>query len=169
MQEQRLEQAAGFWSLVSGLYRKREDILESSHRLIELSETIDTFNSGPDVEQDGFDVSTLQPTFSAVQRELNLILSRAYDLRPHLAKDGLRRVHLLASMAQTVLVTMGLSTTVVRLKLRDMSMTIKLFAQEANKLSLNPTKRSLRVAFGVDVTVASATLKAYLEQAESNY
>lgn len=163
-------EVSSFWSLLSRLYTKRDGILESSNRIVRCADQVDAMDTPETFSRalhGEFDATELRKTFSQVQEEINSILSYSHDLYPHLKNPSY--VSNLSNMAHLLVLQMGMPANYVGLKLREISLGLRMFAQSSNKLILKPTKKSIKYAFGIDVGTESAKIKAYVERHYSNY
>lgn len=72
-------------------------------------------------------------------------------------------------MAHLLVLQMGMPANYIGVKLREISLGLRMFAQSSNKLVLNPTKKSMKYAFGIDVGIEWAKIKAYIGKHYANY
>jgi len=161
---------AGFWSLIDRLFQDHDAILQASNHIVESIVTIDGIERSGALRQglEGkFDATELKSILAGVQVDINTIISHAGSLRPHLKNPAL--LELLQSKAHVILILMSMPDQYLALQLLQLALGLRVFAKEANELVLNPTKKSIKVAFGVDVGIQDARLKALLEAHRSNY
>jgi len=161
---------ADFWSLMSRMYNNRDQIRQHSNRIVELADTVDSFDNSENFEQSlkgQFEGTGLKKVFSNIQQEVNSILSYAHEIEPHL--KNAHRVPSLSIVAAVLLSQMSIPSNNAALQLKALSWAIRNFAQDSNKLILNPSKKSIKASFGIDIGIEAARIKAYLEQNSSNY
>ena len=161
-----------FWALMSRMYKSLDHIRESSNRIVELATTLHSFitktnDEAAHSEDCDLDFSPIRKVLGDVKKEVNSILSYAYELSPHLKYSS--SVPALSNMAHLLVMEMNLPEPILYWKLKEISLCCDLFAQSSNRFTLNPTKKSLKVAFGVDIGIENAKLKAYLESYSSNF
>jgi hypothetical protein len=161
---------AGFWSLIDRLYRDRDTILEASNHITKSIVRIDGIERGGALQQGckgKFDATELKSVLADIQVDINTIISRASGLRPHLKNPAL--LDLLQSKAHVILIVMSQPDQYLAVQLLQLAAGLRVFAKEANELVLSPTKKSIKVALGIDVGIQEARLKALLEAHRSNY
>ena len=161
---------SNFWALMGRMYRSLDAIREASNRIVALCDQIDVRDSSETFEQSfhgRFDATEVKRTFSDIQKEINLILSHAHEISPHLSNKP--AVATLSTMASLLLSQMSLPANSLGMKLGEISWGARAFAQSSNRLVLSPNRKSIRVAFGIDVGSEWARLKAYIEKSYSNY
>jgi hypothetical protein len=75
----------------------------------------------------------------------------------------------LSSIAQLLLTNMNYPGRYLYWELNVILYGCDKFVESSTMLFLNPTKKSLNAAFGIDVGIKKAKLKLYLESYRSNY
>jgi len=161
---------SGFWSLMARMYRNLDTIREASNRIVAYCDQIDAKDTFETFEQSlhgKFEATEVKRTFSNVQKEINVILSHAHEISPHLSNKSY--VSNLSTMASLLLTQMSLPANYVGMKLKEISWGARTFAQSSNRLILSPNRKSIKLAFGIDVGSEWARLKAYIERNYSNY
>ena len=161
-----------FWALMSRMYKNLDHIRESSNRIVELATTLHSFitktNDEAAYSKDcNLDFSPIRKALGDVKKEVNSILSYAHELSPHLKHPS--AVPALSDMAHLLIMQMNWPEPILYWKLKEIALGCDLFAQTSNRLTLNPTKKSLKAAFAVDIGIENAKLKAYLESYRSNF
>jgi hypothetical protein len=172
--------AYNFWALIQELYDRRDLILEASKRLTEqvrilkaidnrLSDCIDkedgTGISIDKAKQIIYEESDILQIFSDVQAEVNTIISYVHQLSPHTDEAIINKIDL---MSRALLTYMNLPGNELVSCLGFLISDIELFAQEVNRIRINPTRKSLNAAFGIDIGNEWAKVKEYLERNLSN-
>ncbi len=161
---------SGFWSLMVRMYKHRDTIREASNKIVAYCDQIDaqdTFETFEKSLRGEFDVTEVKKMFSNIQKEINIILSLAHEISPHLSNKSY--VSNLSTMASLLLTQMSLPANYVGVKLKEISWSARTFAQSSNKLILSPNRKSIKLAFGIDVGSEWARLRAYIERNYSNY
>jgi len=174
--------ANDFLALINKLHEHRDSILESSNRITKYANRLDGIERNISSIMNGernlevaarnaikvaFDDFGLGNIFCEAQKEINSILSYSNELFPHLenrpAADSLNLTsHLLV-------LEMSLPAKVLVFNLVEIALGMRLFAESANKLRLNPSKKSMKQAFGIEIGLEWAKIKAYIERSYSNY
>ena len=98
---------------------------------------------------------------------MDSVLSYSHELFPHLKNPS--AVTALSKEAQLILTLMQFPGSSVVLKIKEISLGLRLFAQSSNSLILSPSKKSIKYTFGIDVGNEWAKVKAYIETHYSNY
>ena len=163
-------QVIDFWSTLARMYKNLDLIRQTSHKIIDYAGQIDAFDTVENLDRAlkmKFDASELKTICSNAQKEMNSILSYSHELHPHLKNPSL--IPALSNQAQLILILMQLPDQAIVLKLKEISLGLRMFAQSSNRFILSPSKKSLKYAFGVDVGNEWAKLKAYIEAHYSNY
>jgi len=173
---------ASFCSLISRLYKRRDSILESSNRITEYANRIDgvennissIINDEKNLEvamrnaiKAAFDDFGLGNIFTETQKEINSILSSSNELYPHLENRSVADSLNLTS--HLLVLETSLPARVLVFKLVEIALHMRLFAQSATKLRLKPSKKSMKQAFGIEIGLEWAKIKAYIERSSSNY
>jgi hypothetical protein len=168
--------AFNFWALIQELYDRRDLILEASKRLTEhvrilksidnrLSDCVDKEDdTGISIEkakQIIYEESDILQIFSDVQAEVNTIISYANQLSPHSDELIINKIDL---MSRALLIYMDLPGNQLVSHLGFLISDIELFAQEVNRIRINPTKKSINTAFGIDIGNEWAKIKEYIEK-----
>lgn len=78
-------------------------------------------------------------------------------------------VSIFNSTVLTLNLQMSMPTSILGFKLKEIAIATKLVAQSANRLVLNPTKKSIKAAFGIEIGNEWAKIKAYIERNYTNY
>lgn len=162
----------GFWANISRVYGNLELIREASNRIIDYAHKIQAFSTKSNDEKAvrsryELDLSPVKLLLSDIKKEVNSILSYANVLYPHLENKS--AVPRLSRLAHLLLLELNWPDPVLYWKLHEISLSCDMFAQASNRFILNPTKKSIKAAFGIDVGIESAKLKAYLEGYKSNF
>jgi hypothetical protein len=172
--------AYSFWALIQELYDRRDLILEASKRLTEqvrILKAIDNKISDYAVKEDDKEVaidkakqiiyeeSDILQIFSDVQVEVNTIISYANQLSPHTDELIINKIDL---MSRALLIYMDLPGDELVSYLGNLISDVELFAQEVNRIRINPTKKSLNAAFGIEIGNEWVKVKAYIERNLSN-
>lgn len=163
-------QVIDFWSTLARMYKDLDLIRQTSHKIIDYARQIDAFDTYENFDKAlkrEFDATELKQICSNVQKELNSILSYSHELHPHLKNPSL--IPALSNQAHLLLMLMELPEQYMVLKLKEISLGLKMFAQSSNKFILSPSKKSIKYAFGIDVGNEWVKLKAYIERHYSNY
>jgi hypothetical protein len=164
------EGASGFWSLLARVYKNYDLLKESSNKLLDLVNSIDIIDTAENLEKaekDNFDSTELRRLFFEAQKEINAILSYSHEMYPHLKNPNM--VDSLTSRSQSILISMQAPRDSIMLFLFKIKLELQDFARAANILILNPTKKSIQYAFGIDVGNEWLKIKAYIESHYSNY
>lgn len=159
-----------FWSLISRLYKHRDNILESSKRITEISYQIDAMDNEVTRQKalDGkLDVTELKRILCEAEKEINSILFYSNELLPHLSNPKI--VPILSSMAGSLVIETTLPTKILGFKLREVALAMRLLAKSSTSLVLNPTRKSMKYAFGLQIGSEWGAIKAYIERNYSNY
>lgn len=136
------------------MYEKRDQILESSNRLLDIADKID-----------GCEAPKIKSLITEAQKELNIIISHIHELSPHLKNpwiaEGIsKQIKILSLMMEQAAHSAAFRGVV--------SMTIKVgVCQEANRTILKPTPKSIKQAFGI--TVSPRDIKLLFEHHQENY
>ncbi len=159
-------EANNFLARIGKLYKDRDNILESSNKIIDFANIIDTKDTAELWNAD-WDDSEIREIFAKVQKEMNSILSFASELRPHLSNSSF--VEELNNKAHFLLLPMSFRGKHLAFKLGTIALGLRVFAQISNRLVLNPTRKSVKQAFGIEIGSEWAKLKAKVEAGYSNY
>lgn len=144
-----------FLELIDRLYKKRDGILESTGKLV-----------GYTYKLEACDDNELKGILSEISKEMNLIVSNAYELAPHLKDSGIveaisKQVRLISLIVEQT----GLSPKYYKGILASYIRTT--ICQDANKTQLKPTPKSIKQAFGI--TVSPRDIKLLFEHRQDNY
>lgn len=160
---------AGFWHVIARLYQNLDTIRDAANRIVEHCDQIDAVDTCETLEQclsGAFDAAEMKKAFSRIQQEMNTILSCAHEISPHLSNKSY--VLKLSRIASLLLAEMTSPAEYAAMRLGVISWGARTFAQSSARLVLNPSRKSIKVAFGVDVGSEWARLKAYIERDHSN-
>ncbi len=159
-------EANNLLELIGKLYKDRDNILESSNKIIDLANQIDTRDTA-EVWDTAWDDSEIREIFAQVQKEMNSILRFASGLRPHLSNSSF--VEELNNKAHLLLLPMSFRGNGLATQLGTIALGLRVFAQISNRLVLNPTRKSMKQAFGIEIGSEWAKIKAHIERNYSNY
>lgn len=144
-----------FLELIGRLYKKRDEILESSQKLVDYAYKLENCND-----------NELKGILADINKEMNIIVSNAWELAPHL--ENSRIVETISNEVRLLSLTVeqtGLSPKyykgILALYLRIA------ICQDANKTQLKPTPKSIKQAFGI--TVSPRDIKLLFEHQQDNY
>jgi hypothetical protein len=143
-----------FLELVRRLYEKRDEILESTNKLVEYSYQLDECD---DIK--------LKRLLSKMHKEMNRIISDINDLSPHLKNPELAE----CISIQVRQLGTEMEGTALRPYLKGrLAMRIRdSICQDANKTTLRPTPKSIKQAFGVSVGLRD--IKVLLQHQQDNW
>jgi hypothetical protein len=148
--------------LVKRLYEKRDEILESSQRLLEYAHRLE--------DSDDNELKDLLPE---VGKELNRIIAAIHELSPHLKNPSIAPcISEQARMISLEIESLAHSSGAVRaVHKRKIATYLRVtVCQDANKTELKPTPKSIRHAYGVEVSMNDIIkLKGYFEHSQDNY
>lgn len=148
--------------LVRRLYGKRDEILESSQKLVEYAHRLEQC-----------DASELRNLLAEVGKELNRIIAAIHELSPHLKNPNIAvYISEEARMVGLEIESLAHSSDVMRaVHQRKLATYLRVtVCQDANKTELRPTPKSIRQAYGVEVSVHDVVnLKGYSERSQDNY
>jgi small nuclear ribonucleoprotein (snRNP)-like protein len=144
-----------FLKLIGRLYKKRDEILESTGRLV-----------GYTYKLEDCDDNELKGILSEISKEMNLIVSNVYELAPHLKNSGIveaisNQVRLLSFIIERAVSSPKYYKLILALFVRTT------VCQDANKTQLKPTPKSIKQAFGI--TVSPHDIKLLFERHQDNY
>ena len=144
-----------FLELIGRLYKKRDEILESSQKLVDYAYKLENCND-----------NEVKGILADINKEMNIIVSNAWELAPHL--ENSRIVETISNEVRLLSLTVeqtGLSPKyykgILALYLRTA------ICQDANKTQLKPTPKSIKQAFGI--TVSPRDIKLLFEYQKDNY
>lgn len=163
-------QVADFWSTLARMYKNLDLIRKASHSVTDYADKIDSFDTLENFDKAlkaDFDTTALKKILSGAQKEMDSILSYSHELFPHLKNPSV--LDALSKEAQLILTVMQFPGSSVVLKIKEISLGLRLFAQLSNRLILSPSKKSMKYAFGFDVGNEWGKVKAYIETHYSNY
>ena len=120
-----------FLELIGRLYKKRDGILKSSQKLVDYTYKLEAC-----------DDNELKGILSEISKEMNLIVSNAYELAPHLKDSGIveaisKQVRLISLMVEQTRLSPKYYKGILAMSVR---ITI---CQDANKTQLKPTPKVL--------------------------
>jgi small nuclear ribonucleoprotein (snRNP)-like protein len=144
-----------FLELIGRLYKKRDGILESSQKLVDYTYKLEDCDN-----------NELRGILARINKEMNLIVSNAHELAPHLADSHIveaisKQVRLISLIVEQT----GLSPKYYKGILATYIRTT--ICQDANKTQLKPTPKSIKQAFGI--TVSPHDIKLLFEHHQDNY
>ena len=161
----------GFWDILSNMYNHRKLILQSTNTIVDLAQQIDKFHTIEyyrKIQKDEeIDFSELNTLFSKTQKEMNTILCYSNELFPHLKNPDVNSI--ISNQAHNILLAMQFPGNSIVHMLPRITSGLRSFAQNSNALILNPTKKSIKVAFGIDVGNERLKIKSNIETHKSNY
>jgi hypothetical protein len=138
-------------------YRKRDEILEASNRLVEYSYNLQNCRE-----------SELEGLQNKINKEMNKIISNVNELTPFLENPGI-----VSSIGE---ITTRLSLTLEHLRFDlDTKYSPALLIRDglcpvANMTRLKLTPKSFKKAYGVEIGIKDMmTLKGFLEHQQNNY
>ena len=174
MQNEPLEE---FWSNISRIYANIENIRVSSNNITDFSHELRSCINKKDTEivygpgeLPGADIDLTLPKqiITNIKKEINNILSYYSIIYQHL--ENKKNVTKNASIsAKLLLGQLEYPDHLLYRELYSISLVCDEFAQDATNIKINPTKKSIKAAFGIDIKIATAQLKTYLERVKSNY
>lgn len=151
--------AQHFLQLIKRLYDKRDEVLESSNKIIEYTTKL----------EDCDDTET-KDLLSEIRKEINRIIAGINELSPHLKNSQIAE-HI-SKQARIIGVEMeqlsrkpNALTSVFKYK--TAMMLRNSICQDANKTQIRPTPKSIKQAFGI--TVSPRDIKLFFEQQRDNY
>ena len=144
-----------FLELIGRLYKKRDEILESSQKLVDYTYKLEDC-----------DDNELKGILAEINKEMNLIVSNAYELAPHLEDSRIvetisDEVRLMSLMVERTVSSPKYFKGILALSVRTT------ICQDANKTQLKPTPKSIKRAFGI--TVSPRDIKLLFEHHQDNY
>ena len=144
-----------FLELIGRIYRKRDEILESSRKLVDYAYRLENC-----------DDSELKGILAEINKEMNTIVSNACELAPHLENSRIAQtisdeVRLLSLTVEQAALSPRYYKGILALYLRTA------ICQDANKTQLKPTPKSIKQAFGI--TVSPRDIKLLFEHHRDNY
>jgi len=147
-----------FLQLIKRLYDKRDEVLESSNKLVDYSHQLEESSD-----------SELHSILSEILKEMNRIIANIHELSPHL-----KNPHIADAISEQVrLINLEMEQLAISRSLRKVwkfkvAMLLRTFiCQEANKTQLRPTPKSIKKAFGI--AVSPRELKLFFEYQLDNY
>lgn len=144
-----------FLELIGRLYKKRDEILESSQKLVDYAYKLENCND-----------NELKGILADINKEMNTIVSNAWELAPHL--ENPRIVEAISNEVR--LISLMIEQTVLNPKYYKGMLTLFIrisICQDANKTELKPTPKSIKRAFGI--TVSPRDIKLLFEHHRNNY
>jgi DNA-directed RNA polymerase subunit F len=151
-----------FLQLVKRLYEKRDEILESSQRLVEYAHRLEDCAG-----------NELKDLLSEIGKELNRIIADIHELSPHLKNPNIAAyISEQARMVNIEMESLAYSSGALRAvhKRKVATYLRTTICQDANKTELKPTPKSIERAYGVEVSMHDIIkLKGYFEHWQDNY
>ena len=144
-----------FLELIGRLYTKRDEILESSKKLVDYAYKLEDC-----------DDEELKGILAGINKEINTIVCHVWELAPHLENPRIidaiayEVTHMSLLIEQTALKPKhyrGLLASLIRIGI----------CQSANRTALRPTPRSIKRALGL--TVSPRDIKLLLEHHRENW
>jgi hypothetical protein len=143
-----------FLELIKRIYEKRDQVLESSNRLLEIADEIDACDKGD-----------LKPLLTKAEKEINVIISNIHELSPHLQNPSIAEG--ISRQAKLLIVQIEKAGRAKVLH-KAVAFMIKVgICQDANKTKLRLTPKSIKQAFGI--TVSPRDIKLLYEHHQDNY
>jgi len=147
-----------FLELIRRMYDKRDQVLESTDRLVDYTSKLD--------DCDYKDNKQILQILTEVEKEINHIISYINELAPHIKNPAIiphisKQAKLLSVHIQQVRNNEGALKGVIGMLIRVS------ICQEANKTQLRPTPKSIKQAFGI--TVSPRDIKFLFEHHQDNY
>lgn len=145
-----------FLKLIGRLYKKRDEILEASNRLVDYSYNLQDCRK-----------SELEGLQSKINKEMNKIISNVNELAPFLENP-----HIVSSIAE---ITTMLSLTLEHLRFDlETKYSPALLIRNglcpvANMTRLKLTPKSIKKAYGGEIGIKDVTLKGFHEHQQNNY
>jgi len=144
-----------FLELIGRLYKKRDGILQSSQKLVDYTYKLEDCDN-----------NELKAILARINKEMNLMVSNAHELAPHLADSHIvevisKQVRLISLVVEQT----GLSPKYYKGILATYIRTT--ICQDVNKTQLKPTPKSIKQAFGI--TVSPRDIKVLFEHHQDNY
>lgn len=144
-----------FLELIGRLYKKRDEILESSQKLVDYAYKLENCND-----------NEVKGILADINKEMNIIVSNAWELAPHLENS-----HIVETISDEVrLLSLTVEQTGLSPKYYKGILALYLrtaICQDANKTQLKPTPKSIKQAFGI--TVSPRDIKLLFEHQRDNY
>jgi hypothetical protein len=134
-QIERQEIVDTYSELINRLYRKKDDLLAATKRVVELTERAKTANFARSIEE--------------IKKGVNIIVECLSELRPHVTND--RLVGLLYAHATRLLALASLSDKKRDIMWPMLKHEFQQFCQFANEVSIKPTRKSLEMALGIKI------------------
>lgn len=143
--------------LIGRPYKKRDEILESSNRLVEHSYSLQNCSK-----------SELEGLQSEIRKEVNKIISNVNGLAPFLGNP-----HIVSILAEiTTLLNLTLEETQLKDTIKDSAARIirNTLCPVANMTRLKMTPKSFKDAYGVEIGIRDMVkLKVFYEHQQDNY
>jgi hypothetical protein len=145
-----------FLELIGRLYKKRDEILEASNRLVDYSYNLQNCRK-----------SELEGLQSKISKEMNKIISNVNELAPFLENP-----HIVSSIGE---ITTMLSLTLEHLRFHlETKYSPALLIRDglcpvANMTRLKLTPKSIKKVYGGAIGIKDVQLKGFLEHQQNNY
>jgi uncharacterized protein YlaN (UPF0358 family) len=148
-----------FLQLVRRLYDKRDEVLESSNKIVDYAQKLDAC-----------DDSETKVLLSKIRKEMNRIIAGVHELSPHLKNSQISE-HI-SKQARIIGLEMeelsGKPNMLTGVFKRKVAMMLRNgICQDANRTQLRPTPKSIRQAFGI--TVSARDIRLLFEHQQDNY
>ena len=146
-----------FLELIKRIYQKRDEVLQSSNRLLDIADEIYAFHD--------YKKGDLRPLITRAEKEINLMISNIHELTPHLQNPSISEgISRQANILTLRLEQMGRATVLNKTVAFEIKISI---CQDANKTILRPTPKSIKQAFGI--TLSPRDVKMLFEHQQDNY
>jgi len=150
-----------FLQLVKRLYEKRDEILESSQKLVEYAHRLEDC-----------DHNEMKGLLPEIGKEMNRIIANVHELSPHLKNPNIaasisEQARIISCEMEILAHTSSAVRAVYKRKVATRLRTT--ICQDANKTQLKPTPKSIKQAYGIEVSVHDIKLKGYFEHSQDNY
>lgn len=165
-----------FWTNVNLIYGNIELIREASNKIIDYASKLQTFNTEENDQKaynsesgygEKLDTGVIKTVLTDIKKEVNNILSYSNVVYQHL--EDKKQAKQISYLAHLLMLELNWPDPLLYWKLNEICLACDTFSQAANRLKLNPTKKSIKAAFGIDVGIESAKLKAYLDAYKTNF
>ena len=148
-----------FLQLVRRLYDKRDEVLESSNKIVDYAQKLDAC-----------DDSETKGLLSEIRKEMNRIIAGVHELSPHLKNSQISE-HI-SKQARIIGLEMeelsGKPNMLTGVFKRKVAMMLRnSICQDANRTQLRPTPKSIKQAFGI--TVSARDIRLLFEHQQDNY
>ena len=150
-----------YLQLVKRLYEKRDEILKSSQKLVEYAHKLEDCND-----------NELKGLLSEIGKEMNQIIANVHELSPHLKNPNIAAS--ISEQARIISLEMehlaGKPDMLTPAFKRRVATYLRIsICQDSNKTQLKPTPKSIKQAYGIEVSVHDIKLKGFYEHSQDNY